>query len=114
MFYTVPAEVPKPNRNTQSDYRYGYQGEFAEKEGEIPGVNSFELRLWDSRIGRWLTTDPANQYASPYLGMGNNPISMTDPDGGYCPDCPDPPAEIDLGTLNTVIITVSKSRKNFD
>ncbi|NQX82820.1 MAG: hypothetical protein HRT66_12635 [Flavobacteriaceae bacterium] len=37
-------------------------------------------------MGRWLTTDPAGQYASPYLGMGNNPISMMDPDGGYSKD----------------------------
>ena len=34
-------------------------------------------------IGRWLTTDPAGQYASPYLGMGNDPINGIDPDGGY-------------------------------
>ena len=40
------------------------------------------MRLWDGRIGRWLTTDPKGQYSSPYLGMGNNPISLTDPDGG--------------------------------
>ena len=33
-----------------------------------------------------MTTDPAGQYASPYLGMGNNPIPMTDPDGGYSKD----------------------------
>ena len=35
----------------------------------------------DGRLGRWLTTDPAGQYASPYLGMGNNPISSVDSDG---------------------------------
>ncbi len=29
-----------------------------------------------------MTTDPAGQYSSPYLGMGNNPINGTDPDGG--------------------------------
>ena len=26
-----------------------------------------ELRLWDGRIGRWLSPDPAKQYHSPYL-----------------------------------------------
>jgi hypothetical protein len=45
-------------------------------------MEAFELRLWDGRLGRWLTTDPKHQYASPYLGMGNNPISRIDPDGG--------------------------------
>ncbi len=61
------------------DYRYAYQGQ--EKDAET-GMEAFELRLWDSRIGRWLTPDPYGQHASPYLGMGNNPISRIDPDGG--------------------------------
>lgn len=73
--------MPMPNRNIEGNYRYGYQGEYAEKE-DIGGTNSFELRLWDSRIGRWLTTDPMHEFDSPYLGMGNNPISLTDPTGG--------------------------------
>src|SRR5690606_37471308 len=38
-------------------------------------------------LGRWLTTDPAGQYHSPYLGMGNNPISRIDPDGGQDCNC---------------------------
>lgn len=46
-------------------------------------MEAFQLRLWDSRIGRWLTTDPAGQYVSPYLGMGNNPINGIDSDGGF-------------------------------
>jgi RHS repeat-associated protein len=59
-------------------YRYAFQGQ--EKDPET-GKEAFQLRLWDGRIGRWLTTDPAGQYASPYLGMGNNPINGIDPDG---------------------------------
>ena len=59
--------------------RYAYQGQ--EKDPET-GKEAFELRLWDSRIGRWLTTDPSGQYHSPYLGMGNNPVNGVDPDGG--------------------------------
>mgnify|MGYP000855434391 CR=1 FL=1 len=75
-----PFGMPMPNRQTtDGDYRYAYQGQEKDKE---TGKEAFELRLWDSRIGRWLTTDPAGQYASPYLGMGNNPISRVDPDGG--------------------------------
>ena len=80
-----PFGMPMPNRNIETDYKYGYQGEFAEKEdaGETGATNSFQLRLWDARIGRWLSTDPYGQYNSPYLGMGNNPIKNIDPDGGY-------------------------------
>lgn len=61
--------------------RYGYQGEFAEKDEET-GWNNFYLRDYDPAIGRWLSTDPYGQYYSPYVGMGNNPVTGFDPDGG--------------------------------
>lgn len=32
-------------------------------------------------MGRWFGTDPQNQFASPYVAMGNNPVMMVDPDG---------------------------------
>lgn len=64
-----------------NDYRFGYQGQYSEKDKES-GWNTFKLRSYDSRIGRWLTTDPKGQYHSPYLGMGNNPVNGVDPDGG--------------------------------
>ena len=70
-----------PNRNLQGDYRYGYQGEYAEKDEET-GLNAFQLRMYDSRIGRWISPDPYGEFHSPYLAMGNNPVSVTDPDGG--------------------------------
>ncbi|MEW7291258.1 RHS repeat-associated core domain-containing protein [Aquimarina sp. 2304DJ70-9] len=83
-----PFGMPMPNRTLSGaeGYRYTYQGQ--EKDPGT-GKEAFELRLWDARIGRWLTTDPAGQYNSPYLGMGNNPITMVDPDGGAA--CPNPP-----------------------
>ncbi len=76
-----PFGMPMPGRETigGEQYRYAFQGQ--EKDLET-GKEAFELRLWDSRIARWLTTDPYGQYNSPYLGMGNNPINGIDPDGG--------------------------------
>ncbi|MCL9806903.1 RHS repeat-associated core domain-containing protein [Flavobacterium amniphilum] len=72
--------MPLPNQQiTDANYRYAFQGQ--EKDPET-GMEAFELRLWDGRLGRWLTIDPYGQYFSPYLGMGNNPISRIDPDGG--------------------------------
>jgi len=62
--------------------RFGYQGLYAEKDKET-GWNNFELRNYDAAVGRWLTTDPYGQYHSPYVGMGNNPISGFDPNGGW-------------------------------
>lgn len=67
-------------------YRFGYQGKFAEKDDET-GWNHFELREYDPEVGRFLIPDPARQYHSPYVSMGNNPINMVDPTGGTaCPD----------------------------
>ena len=71
--------MPMPDRNVEGDYRYAYQGQ--EKDAET-GKEAFQLRLWDGRIGRWLSTDPYGQYHSPYMGMGNNPINGVDLDGG--------------------------------
>lgn len=72
-----------PTRNSNSGYRYAYQGQ--EKIGALgeTGMEAFQLRLWDGRLGRWMSPDPYGQYASPYLGMGNNPISSIDTDGGW-------------------------------
>ena len=38
-------------------YRYGYQGQYAEQDPET-GLESFELRLYNDRIGRWTSYDP--------------------------------------------------------
>lgn len=62
-------------------------------------MEAFELRLWDSRIGRWLTTDPYSEFHSPYLGMGNNPIIFADIDGGKIVPAPG----IDMARYNSYI-----------
>jgi RHS repeat-associated protein len=72
----------KDRQVDRDEYRYGYQGQFSEKDIET-GWNHFQLREYDPIIGRWTTTDPERQFASPYVGMSNNPVSATDPDGGY-------------------------------
>lgn len=40
-------------------------------------------RYYDTQLGRWHTPDPADQFSSPYVGMGNNPVMYTDPDGRF-------------------------------
>jgi len=86
--YGVWGDVLREQKTDESEYRFGYQGQFAEKDEET-GWNHFELREYDPVIGRWMSTDPYGQHWSPYLSMGNNPINLVDPDGG-CDDCPDP------------------------
>lgn len=82
-YYAFGEQLPSRN-SLNNNYRYAFQGQ--EKDGDT-GMEAFQLRLWDGRIGRWLSPDPKGQYFSPYLGMGNNPISRIDPDGGS--DYPD-------------------------
>lgn len=79
----LPYGEVNPLRNSPSSFgtRYGYQGEYSECDAETKW-NSFDLRMYDANVGRWLSVDPKGQYASPYVGMGNNPISGVDPDGG--------------------------------
>ncbi|WP_250149327.1 RHS repeat-associated core domain-containing protein [Flagellimonas sp. 389] len=65
--------------------KFKYQGQ--ELNNSL-GYNmyEFELRHYDPTIGRFVTTDPYEQFHSPYVAMGNNPIVSFDPDGGYCYD----------------------------
>ncbi len=43
--------------------------------------SDFGARQYDAQLGRWHAADPADQFASPYTGMGNNPVNGVDPDG---------------------------------
>ncbi|MEL6852280.1 MAG: RHS repeat-associated core domain-containing protein, partial [Bacteroidota bacterium] len=68
-----------PGQQSMAGYRYTYQG--TEQDDGL-GWNFFALRTYDPRTARWANPDPYAQYYSPYLAMGNNPISMIDPMGG--------------------------------
>lgn len=58
-----------------------YQGEFNEFDDDL-GWNDFALRSYDPQIGRWLQSDPYDEFSSGYVGMGNDPINSIDPTGG--------------------------------
>jgi RHS repeat-associated protein len=45
------------------------------------GLYNYHARLYDPDLRRFYSRDPAGQYASPYLYVGNNPISLVDPTG---------------------------------
>ncbi len=67
--------------STTANSRRNYQGSFAEWDEET-SYATFELRLMDPVIGRWMAPDPMRQHFSPYLSMGNDPINRVDSDGG--------------------------------
>ncbi len=94
--------MPMPNRQLtgSEQYRYGYQGEFAETDSET-GKTAFQLRIYDPRIGRWLTVDPMGQYHSPYMAMDNRPNMSVDPTGGCtdCAECPEMCGEMGISSI---------------
>jgi len=55
-----------------------FQGKTYEQLSQLA---DFHARHYDAALGRWHAVDPANQFASPYTGMGNNPVMGVDPDG---------------------------------
>jgi RHS repeat-associated protein len=62
------------------DFRFLYQGK---EYVDFLGLNQFDFhsRAYDSYLGRFNQIDGANQFASGYTGMGNNPVSFIDPSG---------------------------------
>jgi RHS repeat-associated protein len=66
-------------------YRYGFNGK--EKDNETYGEGNaydFGARIYDSRLGRWLSLDPLMAkypFLSPYNFCINNPILFKDYDG---------------------------------
>ncbi|MCK6649161.1 MAG: HNH/ENDO VII family nuclease [Bacteroidia bacterium] len=84
-YYSFGAVVPGRKFNTPT-YRYGFNGK--EKEDEIANAESayddFGARIYDARLGRFLSIDPLfEKYPdyTPYLFAGNKPIWMLDRDG---------------------------------
>ena len=66
-------------------YPYGFNG--MEKDDELKGSgNSYDFgaRIYDPRIGRWLSIDPMQKkypHLSPYNAFENSPIYFNDPTG---------------------------------
>jgi RHS repeat-associated protein len=78
-YYPHGGVLPARHYLSSNAYRYGYQGQEKEAEGNW---SNFELRMYDADLGRWLAPDPMGQHFSPYLAMSNNPVSYIDPSGG--------------------------------
>ncbi|MDW3197411.1 MAG: DUF6443 domain-containing protein [Cytophagales bacterium] len=64
---------------TSPENLYKYQGYEQQKETD---TYLTEFRIYDAWLGRWAQVDPkANEFHSPYTGMGNNPLLFIDPRG---------------------------------
>jgi RHS repeat-associated protein len=83
-----PFGMHMPGRSFSSgSYRYGFNG--MENDNEIKGDGNsldFGARIYDSRLGRFLSVDPLYESYpsySTYLISGNNPIYFIDISGKY-------------------------------
>ncbi len=59
-----------------------YQSSYASYDS-LTGYYDFLSRSYDPTIGRFFQVDPAGQFMSPYVGMGNMPHYVVDPDGEF-------------------------------
>jgi RHS repeat-associated protein len=79
-----PFGAPSPGRFEETQpYRFGFNG--YERDDDLKGAgNSYYTheRLFDPRLGRWLSPDPVQlAHSSPYAGFSNNPLRFGDPRG---------------------------------
>lgn len=74
-----------PGRSN-GNYRHGFNGKENDDELNGPGtLQDYGLRMYDPRVGRFLSVDPLTAsyaYYSPYQFAGNSPIKNIDLDGG--------------------------------
>ena len=63
-----------------SDNRDHFNGKEDQAFAGLP-FSDYGAQMYDRERGRWLTQDPLQQYHSPYVFCGNNPIRLIDLDG---------------------------------
>ncbi|WP_395765857.1 DUF6443 domain-containing protein [Alistipes communis] len=63
-----------------SDNRDRFNGKEDQSFAGLP-FSDYSARMYDRERGRWLAQDPLQQYHSPYVFCGNNPICQIDPFG---------------------------------
>jgi RHS repeat-associated protein len=89
--YSSPFGVELKGRNLKKNnaknYRFGFQGQ--EGDDQIKGDgNSYDFgaRIYDSRLGRWLSPDdfePSYPALSSFVSMNNSPLFLIDNNGDF-------------------------------
>ncbi len=81
-----PFGMPMPGRTyNNAEYRFGFNGK--ENDNEVKGTGNqinYDARMLDTRLGRFLSIDPATQkypFSSPFVAFGNSPIYFKDNGG---------------------------------
>lgn len=77
-YYPYGEEIDGRDWQNGVETRY----KFTEKERDTETMyDYFGARYYDPQIARWHAMDPADEFFSPYLYVGNNPVNFIDPDG---------------------------------
>jgi len=95
--------------------KFTYNGK--ELEDEF-GLNWYHYgaRYYDPQVSRWHSTDPADEFLSAYVYVGNDPIMLVDPDGRMSSCIPDIPCFFNFqSAFNDPIINslLESSQDNF-
>ncbi len=77
-YYPFGLEMPGRSSMSGSKARENYTGHELDTG---TGLHYANARYYDSVTGRWGVRDPLEEFASPYLYVGNNPMGFTDPTG---------------------------------
>jgi RHS repeat-associated protein len=85
-YYPFGSQMPgRKFSQANSSYRYGFNGKEKDNEISCDGNHlDFGARVYDSRLGRFLTRDPQEKifvYQSTYCYASNNPIRFVDVNG---------------------------------
>jgi RHS repeat-associated protein len=86
-YYPGGMDMPGRQYNSETGYRYGFNGK--EKDTEGPIQYDYGFRIYDPRLVRFKSVDPLAKsfpFYTPYQFAGNKPIYAVDLDG--LEDCP--------------------------
>jgi len=76
-------QQPGNSYGSSANYRYGFNGK--ENDNDVKGNGDqldFGSRIYDPRVGRWLSRDIVTKaFSSPYAFSANDPVNYLDPDG---------------------------------
>jgi RHS repeat-associated protein len=72
--------VDQPSSSGVDDFRPKFSARPFEPSN---GLYDFTARRFDPHLGRFIAPDPLDQFVSPYLYGGSDPVSMVDPDGEF-------------------------------
>ncbi|HLA57368.1 MAG TPA: RHS repeat-associated core domain-containing protein, partial [Puia sp.] len=84
-YFPFGMQMPNRTYTASSNYRYGFNGK--ENDNEVKGIGNeidYGMRIYDTRVGRFLSVDPLMKefpWYTPYQFAGNKPIPASDLDG---------------------------------